>query len=159
MKPEFIETERKFLVKSSSFKEKAFQSNRIVQGFLSTDPHRTVRIRINGKNAYITIKGASDKSGMTRFEWEKEIGVNEAEELLKLCLPGQIEKIRHLVKIGDHIYEVDEFLKENQGLIIAEIELQTEDEEFEVPVWLGKEVTGEIRYYNSQLSQNPFNTW
>lgn len=159
MNPDFTETERKFLVKSSSYKEKAFQSSRIVQGFLSTDPERTVRIRINGQKGYITIKGGSGESGMTRFEWEKEIAVNEAEELLKLCLPGKVEKIRHLVKMGRHTFEVDEFLEENQGLVIAEIELKTEDEEFESPLWLGDEVTGETKYYNSQLSRNPFKTW
>lgn len=159
MRPDFTETERKFLVKSSSYKENAFQSSRIVQGFLSTDPERTVRIRINGEKGYITIKGGADESGMTRFEWEKNITVHEAEELLKHCLPGKIEKIRHLVKMGSHIFEVDEFLQENQGLVIAEIELQAEDEEFESPVWLGEEVTGEIKYYNSQLSQNPYKSW
>ena len=153
------ETERKFLVSSTDFKQQAFKKNRIVQGFLSTDPNRTVRIRINTNNAFITIKGRSNDSGMTRFEWEKEIGVDEAEALLKLCLPGIIEKIRHHVKTGNHIYEVDEFLNDNEGLIIAEIELKTEEEEFELPAWLGEEVTGQVKYYNSQLSQNPYKSW
>lgn len=154
-----IETERKFLVTSTDFKKEAYKKNRIVQGFLSTDPDRTVRIRINGNKAYLTIKGKSNESGLTRFEWEKEINVDEAEALLKLCLPGKIEKIRHLVKAGRHVYEVDEFLNENQGLIIAEIELKTEDETFEMPLWLGEEVTGQVKYYNSQLSNNPFKNW
>lgn len=153
------ETERKFLVSSTDFKQEAYKKNRIVQGFLSTDPNRTVRIRINTDKAFLTIKGRSNSSGMTRFEWEKPIDVDEAEELLKLCLPGKIEKIRHLVKAGSHIYEVDEFLNENEGLIIAEIELKTEGEEFELPSWLGEEVTGQVKYYNSQLSHNPFKNW
>lgn len=156
---ELTETERKFLVTSMDFKTETLDNSRILQGFLSTDPHRTVRVRINGEKGFITIKGGSNESGLSRFEWEKEIEIGEAEQLLNLCLPGKIEKIRHLVRSGSHIFEVDEFLNENQGLIIAEIELNYEDEKFETPAWLGKEVTGEIKYYNSQLSQHPFNTW
>lgn len=159
MRPDLIETERKFLVKSSAYKDLAFYKSRIVQGFLSTDPERTVRIRVNGGNGFLTIKGGTGNSGVTRFEWEKEIPIDEAELLLKLCLPGKIEKIRHLVRIGLHVFEVDEFLNENHGLVIAEIELKTEDEVFETPSWLGAEVTGEIKYYNSQLSRNPYKTW
>lgn len=159
MRIELTETERKFLVTSAKFKEEAYQNNRIVQGFLSVDPSRTVRVRINGDKGFLTIKGKSNESGMSRFEWEKEIEPGEAEQLLQLCLPGKIEKIRYLVKRGQHIFEVDEFLAENEGLIVAEIELKTEDENFEIPTWLGKEVTGEKRYYNSQLSMNPYNTW
>ena|SRR5690606_30168197 len=159
MKNDLTETERKFLVTSSEFKKKAFKKNRVVQAFLNTDPQRTVRVRINAGNAYLTIKGSSNVSGMTRFEWEKEIEVDEAEELLKLCLPGKIEKIRHFVEVGSHIYEIDEFLNDNEGLVIAEIELHSEDEVFEMPSWLGEEVTGQIKYYNSQLSQNPFGNW
>ncbi len=154
-----IETERKFLVTSRNFNDDAFQSTRIVQDFLSTDPERTVRIRINGDKGFITIKGGSNQSGLSRFEWEKEIEIYEAEQLLQLCLPGKIYKIRYLVRSGKHIFEVDEFLKENLGLIVAEIELKTEDEKFEIPTWVGKEVTGDTRYYNSQLSLHPFNTW
>lgn len=153
------ETERKFLVTSMDFKKEAFDKNRIVQGFLSTDPQRTVRIRINGKKGFLTIKGGSNESGLTRFEWEKEIEINEAEQLLELCLPGKIEKIRHLIKADRHTFEVDEFLNENQGLVIAEIELKEEEEKFTIPSWLGKEVTGEIKFYNSQLSLHPYNTW
>lgn len=154
-----IETERKFLVTSHDFKDQAYHKARIVQGFLNTDPERTVRIRINGVKGFITIKGVSNQSGLSRFEWEKEIEIEEAEQLLQLCLPGKIDKIRYLVRSGRHIFEVDEFLSENSGLIVAEIELKTEDEKFEIPTWLGKEVTGEIKYYNSQLSLRPFNTW
>lgn len=159
MEIDLTETERKFLVTSMEFKNEAFDKSRIVQGFLSTDPQRTVRIRINGKKGFLTIKGGSNKSGLTRFEWEKEIELNEAEHLLKLCLPGKIEKIRHLVKVDNHIFEVDEFLDENHGLIIAEIELKDEKEMFTKPSWLGKEVTGETKFYNSQLSMNPYNSW
>lgn len=159
MRTDLIETERKFLVNSMEFKNKAFNKSRIVQGFLSTDPTRTVRIRIDGETGFITIKGGSNDSGLSRFEWEKEIAIEEAEQLLQLCLPGKIEKIRHLVKEGQHIFEVDEFLNENLGLIVAEIELKSEEERFCVPDWLGKEVTGEKQYYNSQLSLHPFNTW
>lgn len=154
-----IEIERKFLVKSADFKTESFQQTRIVQGFLNTDPERTVRVRINGKHAFITVKGISSKNGLSRFEWEKEISVMDAEALLQLCEPGKIEKVRYLVKSENHTYEIDEFFGENQGLIIAEIELKKEDEIFTKPSWLGKEVTGEVRYYNSQLSKDPYINW
>ncbi len=159
MRADLIETERKFLVTSMAFQDIAFKKSRIFQGFLSTDPKRTVRIRINGEKGYVTIKGESNESGVSRFEWEKEIEIGEAGQLLQLCLPGKIEKIRHFVKMGSHIFEVDEFLNENQGLIIAEIELKDENETFVKPSWLGQEVTGHARYYNSQLSLHPFCTW
>lgn len=153
------EIERKFLVKSAAFKEQAFNDSRIVQGFLNTNPNRTVRIRIRDTKAYLTVKGISNQSGTSRFEWEKEIAVHEAEELLKLCEPGILEKTRYLIKTGSHTFEVDEFYGENAGLIIAEIELETEDSGFEKPEWLGDEVTGDIKYYNSHLSKHPFKTW
>ncbi len=156
---ELKETERKFLVTSTKYKEEAFARSRIVQGFLSTDPSRTVRVRVNGAKGFLTVKGKSNESGMSRFEWEKEIESGDAEQLLELCLPGKIEKIRHLIKRDGHIFEVDEFLNENKGLTVAEIELNAEDENFEIPTWLGREVTGEKHYYNSQLSLHPFNTW
>ena len=159
MGTDFTETERKFLVKSMDFKNEAFEKSHIVQGFLSKDPQRTVRIRINGDHGFITIKGGSNESGLSRFEWEKALEMDEAERLLQLCLPGKIDKIRHLVKVDNHIFEVDEFLNENEGLIIAEIELKNENEKFSSPAWLGKEVTGEVKYYNSQLSQHPFSYW
>lgn len=154
-----VEIERKFLVKSEEFKTQASKKFRIIQGFLNTHPERTVRIRIRGDQAFLTIKGKSSKNGLTRFEWEKEIPVVEAEELMKLCEPGIIEKMRYLVEIEEHTFEIDEFFGENQGLIVAEIELHSENDTFEKPEWLGEEVTGEIRYYNSQLSKNPFINW
>ncbi len=154
-----IEIERKFLVTSDAYKKEAFSQNRIAQGYLSSHPERTVRVRTKGNKAYITIKGASSESGMSRFEWEKEIPVDEAENLLLLCEKGVIDKTRYEVKMGQHIYEIDEFYGENEGLIIAEIELSSETETFEKPDWLGIEVTNDIRYYNANLSVNPFTKW
>lgn len=151
-----IEIERKFLVTSAAYKKEAFSQNRIKQGYLSSVPERTVRVRLKGNKAYITIKGVSNATGMSRFEWEKEIPVNEAENLLLLCEKGIIDKTRFEVKVGIHTYEVDEFYGENEGLVIAEIELQSENETFEKPSWLGKEVTNDKRYYNSYLSNNPY---
>ncbi|MAP81551.1 MAG: adenylate cyclase [Aequorivita sp.] len=153
------EIERKFLVKSEAFKNEAYKRTPIAQGFLNTHPERTVRIRIQGDNGYITVKGKSNKSGLSRFEWEKQISQAEAEELLPLCEPGIIEKTRYEISSGDHTFEVDEFKGDNQGLVIAEIELRTENEPFLKPVWLGIEVTGEVKYYNSNLSKNPFKNW
>lgn len=154
------EIERKFLLKDIfAFKKEAFRSTKIVQGYLNSDPERTVRLRIRDEKAYLTIKGKSEKDGLSRFEWEKEIEVREAEELLKLCEPGSISKTRHEVRCGDHIIEVDEFFGENEGLILAEVELNSEDEEFEKPQWLGQEVTGRLEYYNSYLSKNPYRNW
>ncbi|WP_298542008.1 CYTH domain-containing protein [uncultured Aquimarina sp.] len=154
-----IEIERKFLVTSEIYKQEAKKSTLIVQGFLNTDPERTVRVRIKGTLAFITIKGIGNASGTTRFEWEKEIPVNEAEELIKICEKGVIKKMRYEIPSGNHIIEVDEFFDENNGLTIAEIELNNENETFIKPKWLGKEVTGDTRYYNSQLSRNPFKIW
>jgi adenylate cyclase len=154
-----IEIERKFLVNSNAFKTEAFKQNRIAQGYLSSVSGRTVRVRIKGNKGFLTIKGASNESGLSRFEWEKEIPVDEAKELLKLCEKGIIDKTRFEVKIGNHIFEIDEFYGENDGLIIAEIELKSETETFEKPTWLGIEVTNDKRYYNSYLSQNPFMKW
>lgn len=151
-----VEIERKFLITSAAYKKEAFSQNRIKQGYLSSVPERTVRVRVKGNKAYITIKGISNATGMSRFEWEKEIPVNEAENLLLLCEKGIIDKTRFEVKIGIHTYEVDEFYGENEGLVIAEIELQSEKENFEKPSWLGKEVTNDKRYYNSYLSNNPY---
>tara|TARA_R110000868_G_scaffold38261_5_gene134082 strand:- start:1457 stop:1933 length:477 start_codon:yes stop_codon:yes gene_type:complete len=154
-----IEIERKFLVKSFDFKEEAYKSTRIIQGFLNTNKERTVRIRIKDNQGFITVKGQSTKDGLSRFEWEKEILKEEAKALLNLCEPGVIDKIRYEIKKGNHIFEVDEFFGDNEGLVIAEIELQTENEAFVKPEWLGKEVTGNIKYYNSQISKQPYNTW
>ncbi|MEC3966694.1 CYTH domain-containing protein [Flagellimonas halotolerans] len=156
---EHLEIERKFLVKSDEFKQKATSQTRIVQGFLNTDPDRTVRVRIRGDKGFLTVKGASNESGTTRFEWETEITAAEATNLIDLCEAGILEKIRFEVPFGNHLYEVDEFLSENKGLILAEVELNHEDERFEKPEWLGEEVTGQIQYYNSQLSKKPFREW
>lgn len=152
-----IEIERKFLVNDTSFLEDYSRSNRIVQGYLSSHPERTVRVRIKGDRGFLTIKGKSE--GFSRYEWEKEINFEEAEKLLQLCEKGVIDKIRYDVIVGIHIYEVDVFYGENEGLIIAEIELDAEDETFEKPGWLGQEVTEDLRYYNSYLSKHPFKTW
>ncbi|WJJ96939.1 CYTH domain-containing protein [Algibacter luteus] len=154
-----IEIERKFLVLSTDFKEEAYKKTRIIQGFLNTHKERTVRVRLINNEGVLTVKGLSSKNGLSRFEWEKPITKEDALELLKLCEPVVIDKIRYLVKAGNHIFEVDEFLADNAGLIIAEIELQNENETFEKPLWLGKEVTGDIKYYNSQISKQPYNTW
>ncbi|MEM0517525.1 MULTISPECIES: CYTH domain-containing protein [Aequorivita] len=153
------EIERKFLVTSEAFKNEAHKRTRLVQGFLNTHRERTVRIRIQGNDGFITIKGKSNKSGLTRFEWEKQISQAEAEELLLLCEPGIIEKTRYEISIDNHTFEVDDFIGENAGLIIAEIELDSENEPFSKPEWLGMEVTGEVKYYNSNLSKNPFKNW
>lgn len=153
-----LEIERKFLVKAD-FKAYAFANTRIVQGYLSSVPERAVRVRIKGDKAYLTIKGIGSNNGLSRYEWEKEIPVNEAEELLKICEIGIIDKVRYLVKSGKHTFEVDEFHGDNEGLIIAEIELAKEDESFVRPDWLGEEVTGDKKYYNVSLIKNPYNTW
>jgi adenylate cyclase len=154
-----IEIERKFLVTSDAYKTEAYRQSRIVQGFLNTHKERTVRVRIQGDKGFLTIKGASSADGLSRFEWEKELSVTECEALLKLCEKGIIEKIRYEINFGNHIFEVDEFFGDNKGLVIAEIELSNETETFEKPSWLGNEVTGDIRYYNSQLSKQPYIAW
>jgi len=154
-----IEIERKFLVTSNAFKNEAFKKTRLIQGFLNTHKERTVRIRLKGEQGFITVKGKSSDDGLSRFEWEKEISKQEAEALLKLCEPTSIDKIRYEVKVENHIFEVDEFLGENEGLTVAEVELNNENETFEKPHWLGKEVTGVVKYYNSQLSKQPYSTW
>jgi adenylate cyclase len=154
-----IEIERKFLVSSKAFLNEYKNSYRIVQGYLSSVPERTVRVRIKGDKGYLTIKGKSNESGLSRMEWEKEIDANEAEMLLQICESGVIDKTRYEVEFKNHIFEVDVFKGENNELIIAEIELQTENESFEKPDWLGKEVTGEEKYYNAYLSKNPFVKW
>ena len=152
------ETERKFLVEGD-YKKDAFKQTRITQGYLSSVPERTVRVRVNGDKGFITIKGIGDDSGSTRYEWEKEIPPGEVQELLEICEPGVIDKTRYLVKQGDHTWEVDEFYGDNEGLVVAEVELDAPDQEFEKPVWLGEEVTGDKRYYNSMLMKNPYKNW
>ena len=152
------EIERKFLVKGD-FKADSFKATRITQGYLSSVPERTVRVRVKGEKGYITIKGKGNDSGASRYEWEKEIPVDEVKELLKLCEPGMIDKTRYLVRSGNHIFEVDEFYGENEGLIVAEVELGTEDEAFVKPGFIGEEVTGDVRYYNSHLMKKPYKMW
>lgn len=152
------EIERKFLVRGE-FKSLAYASERIVQGYLSSVPERTVRVRIKGEKGFLTIKGIADEEGVSRYEWEKEIPANEAQELMQLCEPGVIDKVRYLLKCGTHVFEVDEFRGENAGLVLAEVELQAAAEDFERPEWLGEEVTGDKRYYNSTLSKCPYTQW
>lgn len=153
------EIERKFLVKNTDFVNDSFDQNRIEQGYLNSDKNRAVRVRIKKDKGFLTIKGISNDSGTSRFEWEKEISVDEATQLLAICEPGAIRKTRYLVKKNEHIFEVDVFDGDNKGLIVAEIELNNEDEAFEKPKWLGEEVTGQTKYYNSQLSKNPYKNW
>ncbi len=154
-----IEIERKFLVLNNDFKKQAFAKNEIAQGYISTNPERTVRVRIKGNDGFLTIKGSGNETGMSRYEWEKKIDLDEAKQLMKLCEKGAISKTRFEIKVANHIFEVDEFYGENEGLIIAEIELESETEAFDKPNWLGKEVTNDERYYNAYLSKNPFKSW
>lgn len=151
-----LEIERKFLVTSDAWRETA-QSRRLVQGYLSRDPERTVRVRIDGEKAALTIKGKS--AGATRAEFEYEIPLGDAELLLPLCLSPLIDKIRHEVRHAGHLWEIDEFAGENAPLIVAELELASEGEAFERPSWLGDEVTDDARYFNSQLAVKPYSKW
>ena len=153
------EIERKFLVTSDAYKEESVKRTRITQGYLSSVPERTVRVRIKGDKGYITIKGECNESGTSRYEWEKEIPVAEAEELLQICEPGVIHKTRYEVNVGRFTFEVDEFYGENQGLVVAEVELLNENDHFDKPEWIGAEVTGDVRYYNSMLKKKPYTTW
>ena len=150
------EIERKFLVKDSRFKELAFSSSRIAQGYICSSRGRTVRVRIRDEKGYLTIKGPAGENGLSRSEWEKEIPLDEAQELMKLCEPGMIDKTRYLVQSGSHVFEVDEFYGENEGLIVAEVELSSENESFEKPDFIGEEVTGIAKYYNSFLMKFPY---
>lgn len=152
------EIERKFLVKGE-FKKFAAKQTRITQGYLSSVPERTVRVRVKGDKGFITIKGIGNAAGASRYEWEKEIPVTEVNELLKICEPGVIDKTRYNVPIGNFTFEVDEFYGENEGLVVAEVELKSESDVFEKPEWLGVEVTGDVKYYNSMLMKNPFTKW
>ncbi len=152
------EIERKFLVKGD-FKSKAKRSTRVIQGYLCSAPERAVRVRVKADKGFLTIKGIGNEAGTSRYEWEREIPVNEANDLLKICEPGVIEKTRYVVEHGNHTFEVDEFYGENEGLVVAEVELQSESEAFEKPDWLGEEVTGDVKYYNVMLMKNPFVNW
>ena len=151
-----VEIERKFLVADESYKSMAFHSDRIAQGYLCREGGNSARVRVRGDKGYITIKGPSPDGGLSRFEWEKEIPASEAWELIRLCHGGITDKTRYLVKCGNHTFEVDEFYGENEGLVVAEVELESTDEEFERPAFLGDEVTGNRRYYNSSLTRFPY---
>ncbi len=153
-----IEIERKFLV-NELFGNMVAEGERIVQGYLSSVPERAVRVRIKGAKAFLTIKGISNQEGTSRFEWEQEIPLQEAKQLLEICEPGVIDKIRYCFQAGRHTIEVDRFLGENEGLILAEIELKDVNEPIEKPEWLGTEVTGNVKYYNVYLSKCPFKEW
>lgn len=152
------EIERKYLI-TGEFKSKAIKSFQIKQGYLSSIPERTVRVRIQDNQGFLTVKGSNKKNSISRFEWEKEITKEEANELIQLCEVGIIDKKRYIVPFRDKIIEVDVFNGENEGLILAEIELDDENENIEKPNWLGKEVTDDPRYYNSMLMKNPYKNW
>lgn len=152
------EIERKFLVKGE-FRGEATGKTRIVQGYICSDKGRTVRVRICGDKGYLTVKGAASASGLSRYEFEREVPLEDAEQMFRLCEQGAIDKERYLVPYGQHTWEVDVFHGPNEGLILAEIELSAEDEPFERPAWLGKEVSGDRRYYNSMLMRNPYCTF
>ncbi len=153
------EIERKFLVETDNYKQSAYASTRIRQGYICSASGRTVRVRLRGEHAYLTIKGPSDVGGMSRYEFEREITADEAEQLFRLCEPGMIDKTRWLVKSGKHTFEVDEFHGSNEGLVVAEVELRSVGEEVELPPFVGIEVTGDRRYYNSYLIKHPYRSW
>lgn len=154
------EIERKFLVQGP-YKHLAYNSTRIIQGYISSGSGRTVRVRIRADKGYLTIKGPSGVEGLCRYEWEHEIPLQEARELLCICEPGIIDKTRYLVRTtdGNHVWEIDEFYGDNAGLILAEIELRSEDEPYEKPSFVAKEVTGDYRFYNSYMRKNPYKLW
>ena len=154
-----LEIERKFLVCGEGYKQQAFHHSRIKQGYISSRRGATVRVRLRDGQGFLTIKGPSDAKGMSRYEFEKEISAEEAAHLFELCEPGIIDKTRYLVRAGNHTFEVDEFYGDNQGLVMAEVELQSETETFEKPSFIGQEVTGDRRYYNSHLRQYPYSQW
>ena len=154
-----LEIERKFLVLDDSYKNLATSSSHIKQGYIYSGKGKTIRVRIRDERGYLTIKGPSDKAGLCRYEWEKEVDLHDAEELMRLCEPGIIDETRYIIPSGKHTFEVDEFFGENQGLVMAEVELVSEEEPFEKPPFIGKEVTGDRRYYNSHLRENPYSRW
>lgn len=153
------EIERKFLVLDDSYKKESFGHSHILQGYITSERGRTVRIRIRDDHAYLTIKGPSMDGGLSRYEFEQEIPLEDGRKLMELCEPGIIDKVRWLVKSGDHTFEVDEFLGDNEGLVMAEVELLAVDESVKMPHFIGKEVTGDRRYYNSQLRQCPYKSF
>jgi len=149
-----IETERKFLVTGDGYKAE----HRIRQGYIAHDEGRSVRVRIRDGKGILTVKGPFIGFG-SRPEWEKELTLQEAEDLFRLSKPGSVDKTRWIVPAGERFFEVDEFHGENEGLVMAEIELADADESFPKPSWLGEEVTGDKRYYNGYLARKPFKTW
>ena len=153
------EIERKYLVLDSSYKHEAYSSSHVRQGYLCSDRGKTVRIRLRDDRAYITIKGPSLDGGLSRYEFEQEIPFEDGEKMMSLCQEGLIDKTRWLVKSGEHTFEVDEFHGENAPLVMAEVELKTPAETPKIPHFIGKEVTGDRRYYNSQLRRNPYSQW
>ena len=153
-----LEIERKFLV-VGDYKSLSASHSRIMQGYICSGRGRTVRVRLRDDKGYLTIKGPSLNGGLSRYEFEKEITKDEALSLMRLCEPGIIDKTRWLVPVGSHTYEVDEFYGDNQGLVMAEVELGSEDEAYEKPDFIGREVTGDKRFYNSHLLVNPFCKW
>lgn len=153
-----LEIERKFLVhKSKDWKKAAFSSSRIQQGYFSAK--HTVRVRVRDEKAYLTIKGASLDGGLSRYEFEKEISLEEARRLLEFCEPGKIDKRRYLVNYEGHLFEIDEFYGDNEGLVMAEAELKDANETLNLPEFIGMEVTGDSRFYNSHLRVHPFKLW
>jgi len=154
-----IEIERKFLVLDDSYKALSYNHSHIMQGYICRGQGKTVRVRIRDAQGFITIKGPSFDGGLSRYEFEQEIPLADAEQLMKLCESGVIDKTRWLVKASEHVFEVDEFHGDNEGLVVAEVELSNADESFKKPHFIGKEVTGDRRYYNAQLCQCPFNRW
>ena len=154
-----LEIERKFLVVGDAYKRQAYASSYIKQGYICSERGRTVRVRLRGDCGYLTIKGPSTDNGLSRYEFEKEITLDEARELFKLCEPGIVENTRYLVRSGNHTFEVDEFHGDNEGLVMAEVELAAPEDPIVKPDFIGQEVTGDRRYYNSQLRQHPFTTW
>lgn len=154
-----IEIERKFLVTDDSYKALAYHSDRIAQGYICREGGNSARVRVRGNKGYITIKGPSRDGGLSRYEWETEIPVQEAWELMRLCNGATIDKTRYLVKCSAHTFEIDEFHGDNEGLVVAEVELSNADELFEKPGFIGKEVTGDKRYYNSSLTRVPYKCW
>lgn len=154
------EIERKFLVKGDVYKALAFNHTPIAQGYIVSGGGRSVRVRIRGDRGYLTIKGASNADGLSRYEFETEISLQDASDLMLLCEPGIIRKTRWLVRATDgHIFEIDEFEGDNEGLVMAEVELKSEDEEFIKPDFIGREVTGDRRFYNSHMRRYPYKLW
>ncbi len=145
-----LETERKFIV-AGEFRDQASGSVEIVQRYLSVDPARTVRIRICNEKAVLTIKAMTSEGYLSRNEWETELELDDAEQIMNICIPGKVVKTRYYVPAGEHIFEVDVFHEHNEGLVIAEVELSYPGEPFTRPGWLGEEVTGNPAYYNSNL--------